>query len=294
MVSVALISHSARYYSTRRLIEAGRALGYAMSRLDPVAASLTLGPGGPGIDVDGARSPVPDAVLPRIGVELAPWSAALLDAWVAAGAYSAVTGDAILRAGDKLAATARLGATGLPVLPTRALRERDHVEATLDALGGDRWVIKRRFGSSGDGVALVRGRDSARSVLGALVIGHETVIVQPFVALDPVRDLRVLVLGGEPVAGMWRHALPGEFRANLHRGAAPRAAELTDATRALAARAAAAMELPFCGVDLMESEAGWVVLEVNASPGLEGIEAATGRDLATPYLERWVAGRAKA
>ncbi|TNF22274.1 MAG: RimK family alpha-L-glutamate ligase [Deltaproteobacteria bacterium] len=286
---VALLSHSERFYSTRRLLEAGRGLGFEMSRLDPITVSMALGPGGPGLDADGARLPVPDAVVPRIGVEIAPWSAALLDTWIAAGAYSAVRGDAVLRAGDKLATTLALTAAGLPTLPTRALRERAHVDATLDALGGDAWVIKRCFGSSGDGVALVRGRDSARSVLDALLIGRETVLVQPFVTLDPVRDLRVLVLGGEPVAAAWRHASRGEFRANVHRGGAATPATLTPETADLAVRAASAMALPFCGVDLMESPDGWVVLEVNASPGLEGIEAATGRDLATPYLERWVA-----
>ncbi|PKN59089.1 MAG: 30S ribosomal protein S6--L-glutamate ligase [Deltaproteobacteria bacterium HGW-Deltaproteobacteria-14] len=290
MARVTILSHSERFYTTRRLLAAGAALGHQMASVDPVSVAIALSPSGPRLIAGGAVVRVPEVVIPRIGVRLARWSGSLLGAWIAAGAYSAVTPEAIARAGDKLATSERLLAAGLPILPTVAIREPGHVEQALSTLGGDAWVLKRRRGSGGDGVVLVRGFDCARSALEAWVGAGHTALVQPYVALDPVRDLRVLVLGGEPTAAAWRHAAPGEFRANVHRGGRPVAAELTSETRDLAARAAAASELACCGVDLLETPTGWVVLEVNASPSLEGIEAATGRDLATPYVAGWVAG----
>jgi len=289
MTRVTLISHSDTFYSTRRLMTAGAALGLTMARVDPVRVLIELHPDRPRLTEDGAEVPLPDVVLPRIGSRLAKWSLGMLGAWMAAGAKSPVRPEAIARAADKLATTERLVLHGLPVLPTLAIRERYHIPHALDALGGDAWVIKRRKGTGGDGVALVHDRRSARSVLEALIRRGQTVLVQPFVALERARDLRVLVLGGEPVAAAWRHAAQDEFRANIHRGGRAAPAELGPEARDLAARAARAMELPFCGVDLIETPSGLVLLEVNGSPGLEGIEAATGRDLATPYIERWVA-----
>lgn len=291
MSRVTLISHSDAFYSTRRLLVAGSALGLAMGRVDPVRVLIESHPGRPRLTEDGAEVPVPDVVLPRVGARLAKWSLAMLEAWIVRGAFSAVTPAAIARAGDKLATHARLDAAGLPVLPTIAVRERYHIPHALAAVGGDAWVLKRRKGTGGAGVALVHDARSARSVLEALIARNKTILVQPFVRMEVARDLRVLVLGGDPIAACWRVAAQDEFRANVHRGGRPAPAELDADARDLAARAARAMDLPFCGVDLIETPAGWVVIEVNGSPGLEGIEAATGRDLATPYLERWLAAR---
>jgi ribosomal protein S6--L-glutamate ligase len=139
-------------------------------------------------------------------------------------------------------------------------------------------------------VALVHGRASGRSVLGALTAQRETVLVQPFVRTTPTRDLRVLVAGMEPLAAYWREAQGDEFRANVHRGG--RAKEATDLPAGaldLALAAAKATGLPFAGIDLIETNDGLAVLEVNASPGFQGVEEATGRDLATPYVQRWMA-----
>ena len=288
MTRVTLISHSDTFYSTRRLLTAGADLGLAMSRVDPVRVLVELHGDRPRLTEDGAEVPVPDVVLPRIGARLARWSLGMLGAWIAAGAKSPVSPDAIARAADKLATTERLAAHGLPVVPTIAIRERFHIPHALAALGGESWVIKRRKGTGGDGVALVHDRRSAKSVLEALIRRGKTVLVQPYVAMERPRDLRVLVLGGEPTAAAWRHAAQDEFRANVHRGGRAAPAELGPEARDLARRAAAAMDLPFCGVDLIETPQGLTLLEVNGSPGLEGIEAATGLDLATPYVERWV------
>lgn len=290
-----LISHSESYYSTRRLLEAGQRLGYVMSRVDPVRVNLRAA-GGPGVNApaileDGVEHAVPDVVLPRIGATLQGWSLALLEAWLIRGARSALSPAAIAHASDKVLTTLRLTAAGLPVVPTVALREPYHVDATLDAVPGEGWVMKSRTGSGGGGVALVHGRSSARSVLGALTAQRETVLVQPFIRTSPTRDLRVIVAGMEPLVAYWRLAQGDEFRANVHRGGAAREAtgDLPAGALELALAAAKATALPFAGIDLIETPDGLALLEVNASPGFQGIEEASGRDLATPFLQRWMA-----
>jgi ribosomal protein S6--L-glutamate ligase len=291
VLNVTLISHSETYYSTRRLLEAGRALGFEMARVDPVrvileAASRTATC--PAIYEDGVEVPVPDVVIPRVGTTLETWSLALLQAWMVRGARSALTPAAIARASDKLLTTLRLVEAKLPVIPTVATREAYHAASTLARLPGEDWVMKSRTGSGGGGVALVHGMKSARSVLGALTAEHATVLVQPYIATEPTRDLRVLVAGGEPLAAYWREASTGEFRANIHLGGLARSADLPAAPIELALAAARATELPFSGIDLIETRDGFAILEVNASPGFQGIEEATQRDLATPFLERWI------
>lgn len=296
MLSATLISHSESYYSTRRLLEAGLRLGYTMARVDPIRVVLRAagapGQPAPAVMEDGVEHPVPDVVLPRIGATLQAWSLALLEAWLVRGARSALSPTAIAHASDKVLTTLRLTAAGLPVVPTLAVREPYHVDAALDDLPADAWIMKTRTGTGGGGVALVHGRASARSVLGALTAQRDTVLVQPFVRTTPTRDLRVLIAGMEPLAAYWREAVGEEFRANVHRGGRVKeasAAELPASALELALAAARATSLPFAGIDLIETADGLALLEVNGSPGFQGVEEATGKDLATPFVQRWIA-----
>ncbi|MCC6624110.1 MAG: ATP-grasp domain-containing protein [Deltaproteobacteria bacterium] len=292
MLSLTVISHSEAYYSTRRLLEAGQRLGYDVRRLDPVRVVLVVAPR-PTITEDGVEWPVPDVVVPRIGATLQTWSLALLEAWLQRGARSALSPEALVRASDKVLTALRLAEQGVPTVPTAAIREPFHVDHALDAVPHEgAWVFKTRLGTGGTGVALAPGRSSARSVLGALVIDRETVLVQPFLTTRPTRDLRVLVAGYEPLACAWRVAPDDDFRANVHRGATMRAVSPEDAPAGaldLAVAAARAAALPFAGIDLIETSNGLTVLEVNGSPGFQGIEEATGKDLATPFLQRFAA-----
>lgn len=282
--SVGVISVSEALYSTRRLLEAGRALGLDMRRIDPIRVLVHAGPGGPRLSDDGVDVPCPDVVIARIGAKLHEWGLAMLRALVDAGAASPVTPDAIRLAGDKLQTALRLAACGVRTVPTVAVREPCHVRDALAAVGGPPVVFKLLNGTQGQAVTVAPDQAGARATLELLVgLGH-TVLVQPLLASSAPRDLRVLVVAGEPLAACWRVAAPGEFRSNVHRGGRALAAPLTDEAAALARAAAAALGLPLCGVDLIEAEGGLAVLEVNGSPGLEGIEAATGRDLATPIL----------
>lgn len=296
MLAITLISHSEAYYSTRRLLEAGQRLGHRMGRVDPVRVVLGMvanGTGGaisPSIFEDGVEVPVPDVVLPRIGANLGDWSLAMLETWRLRGARCPIAPAAIARASDKVLTTLKLIEAGLPTVPTVAVREPYHVDSALALMPGASWVMKSRVGTGGGGVALVNGAMSARSVLGALTASHETILLQPYVETRPTRDLRVLVAGGEPLCAYWREAQGEDFRANVHRGGRTREADdLPAGAVDLALAASFATGLPFAGIDLIESGSGLAVLEVNASPGFQGAEEATGRDLATPFLQRWVA-----
>ncbi|MEZ4268189.1 MAG: RimK family alpha-L-glutamate ligase [Myxococcota bacterium] len=278
--TVVILSHSESFYSTRRLMEACAAQGLVATRVDPVAASLEPRRGGTGLRVDGRELETPDLLIPRVGARLTGWGMALVQALVDAGATSAASAAAIGQAQDKLATTQRLVAAGVPTVPTLAIREPVHADQALDTIGGAPVVVKLREGSGGEQVHLARDSASAKALLERLTAQHATVLVQPFIEAKPARDLRVLIIGGQAIAACWRYASDGEFRANVHRGGRVECATLTDEVREVAQAAARALSLPVCGVDLMPHPAGFPVLEVNASPGLQGIEAATGRDLA--------------
>ena len=295
-MKIAVLSHSTELYSTRRLLEAARSLGHDAWQLDPIrvlihAGGLARAGGAAALSDDGVPVPLPDVVIPRVGSKLTAWGLNLLRALRAAGVHAPVHADALALAQDKLATTLRLAAAGLPTVPTVAVRERAHIRDALDAAPGPPWIIKLPRGTQGVGVTLARDRATARAILDALVGLERTALVQPAWGPSPARDLRVLVLGGRARAAAWRHAAPGEFRSNVHRGGRTEAVPL-DALPAGAARlaeeAAEAVDLPLCGVDLLERGAApggpLAVLEVNGSPGLAGIEAATGEDLARAMI----------
>jgi ribosomal protein S6--L-glutamate ligase len=295
---LAILSHSETYYSTRRLHEAAVGLGFETTRIDPTRVVLRAAPV-PAIFEDQVEIALPDLLLPRIGANLVSWSSALVDAWRSRGVACPITGAAITLCSDKLTTALTLAAHGIPTIPTLALREQFHVqpgvEAALPPNDQPGWVIKRPFGTGGTNVAFASDRQSALSFLGTLVADRSVALLQPFVATRPVRDMRVIIAGFEPLAACYRVAADGEFRANIHRGARPIAATadtLPDGALDLAVRAARALDLPFAGIDLIEGPSGLLVIEANASPGLQGIEEATGQDLATPFLERYAAWRA--
>jgi ribosomal protein S6--L-glutamate ligase len=290
---IAVLCGVAGLYATRRLHEAAQRLGWEPSTVDPARVALRATPS-PGVFEDGVEVPRPDAMIPRLTGALAPWGRAVVETWATAGVPCPVGAEALARAQDKLATALRLQAAGVPTVPTAALREPWHADEALLGLvpaSEGAWVVKLTDGSGGLGVARGEGPASALAI-AQLAARAGVALVQPWLRTTPVRDLRVLVAGHEPLAACFREAAPGEFRANFHRGATLRAAtraSLPDGAEAIAVAAARALELPFCGVDLLEGPDGVAVLEVNASPGLEGLERATGRDLATPFVARWLA-----
>lgn len=277
--TLGILSHSEGFYTTRRLLEAAEAAGLQAARIDPTRVTLAVGGGGPLLE-DGAALPVPDIVIPRVGATLTGWGLALLRGLQAAGAWSPVLPEAMALAQDKLAASQVLRAAELPVLETVAVREAAHITDALSAVGDGPYVLKLPRGTQGKGVMGASDRAAARAILECLIGEGHTVLVQPWVAMERPRDLRVFVMGGRATAACWRHAAPGEFRCNVHLGGTTTPAELTPGIAQLAEGAAQAIGLPLCGVDLLERDGHFVVLEVNGSPGIEGLERASGCDLA--------------
>ncbi|MFT7578712.1 MAG: ribosomal protein S6--L-glutamate ligase [Myxococcota bacterium] len=290
---ITFLSHSAAFYSTRRLMDAALRLGHGIRRVDPTRVLIRSISGRAEIQEDGEVIRPPDVLLPRVGSRLTEWSLSIVDAWRRGGVGCAIDPQAIARAADKLSCHLALGAAGLPTLPMIAVREPAHIEDALTALGCDAFVLKRRYGTGGKTVALAPDRRSARSMLSALIDTGEPVLVEPFIEMEHPRDLRVLVTDYEVLAACYRVAVPGEFRANVHRGGTTLPATLDAATEALAVKAARAVGLGFCGVDILETPDGPIILEVNGSPGLQGIEAAVQTDLATPFVERYIRASTK-
>lgn len=284
--TIAVMSHSALYYSTRRLLSAASARGAHAILLDPVRVLVHAGPDGDYLSDDGKRLPLPDFVIPRVGATLTDWSLYLVSALAQGGAHTLVTAHGIRLASDKLRTHLALSAAGVPTVQTVAVREHWHIEAALEAVGGAPAVIKLPTGTQGVGVMLAPDMASARSMLMTLIsLGH-TALVQRLVTMERARDLRVLVIGGIAKAACHRYAPDGDFRSNVHRGGHAERAPLSDDVVALSQDAAVAVGLGTCGVDLIEQRDGSLaVLEVNASPGLEGIEGATGLDLAGAMIE---------
>ena len=286
---LAVLSHSEGFYTTRRLMEEARAAGLTVTRIDPTRVVLAVDSKAPLLE-DGVPLPIPDIIVPRVGSTLTDWGLAILRALRGAGAWSPASATAMALAQDKLGSSLELHAARVPVLPTLALREAAHIDDALGHLDTERFVVKRPKGTQGRGVMSAPDPPSARALLEGLLVDQGITLTQPLVELTTTRDLRVLVIGGEAYTACWREAAPGEFRSNVHLGGVTSTAELDASTAKLAERAAEAIGLTTCGVDLIETPDGLVVLEVNGSPGIEGLETATGLNVAGEMISSMVLG----
>ncbi len=275
---IAILSRDPATPTTRRLGLVALARGHDARGVDPLACTLHVTSDGPRVELADGPLEVPDAVLPRVGPHSRGAVLALLRVLEGVGAFTVNSAAGIALAGDKLATLAALAQAGIPVVPTAAPATAADLSRIVEAMGGPPVVLKLAGGSQGRGVVLAESPGAARSIYeGFASCGHR-VLVQPRLPVD--EDIRLLVVGGRTVAAMRRIAPPGEFRANLHRGGRAEAVHPDEALAGLAARAATVLGLGLAGVDVLVSPTGPLVLEVNASPGLEGIEAATGRNVA--------------
>ena len=289
------LTRDVRLHSMRRLSEACRQQGHAFRALDVLRAQLVVRTGGALVLEGGepvGRDDV-DAVVPRIGTSVTTVGCALVNQFEVMGLPVLNTSQAILRARDKLRGLQHLARAGVPVPATALVSDLDDLDDALDHVGGLPCVLKLLQGTQGIGVMLAESRETLDSVLQAFwSLGH-TVLLQEFVAESRGRDVRAFVVGDDVVAAMRRQARLGEFRSNIHRGGSGRPVQLDDAQRAAALAAARAMGLDIAGVDFLEGHAGPRVIEVNASPGFEGLEAATRIDVAGAIV-RHAAARAEA
>jgi ribosomal protein S6--L-glutamate ligase len=284
-MKIAILSRNTRLYSTQRLVDAARARGHVVRVLDPLRCYVRIAPGSVAIRYKGKPVRDLDAAIPRIGTQSTFYGTAVLRQLEMMGVYTPNSSDAVLRARDKLRSLQILAAQGIAMPVTVFGDNPDDTEDLLALLGEPPHVIKLNEGSQGTGVVLAEKRSASQSVIEAFRGLYANFLVQEFIAEAKGCDLRCFVVGGKVVAAMQREASAGEFRANLHRGGSAVPVKLSAAERRIAVRAAASLGLGIAGVDLLRSERGPLVLEVNASPGLEGIEAITGVDVAGAIIE---------
>jgi len=284
-MKIAILSHKETLYSTRRLKEAGLARGHEMHVVDYLRCYMNITSHKPMVLYRGAALEGFDAVIPRIGASRTFYGAAVVRQFEMMGVFSANESQAITRSRDKLRCLQLLARKGVGLPVTGFGHSPKDVAGLIDVVGGAPLVIKLLEGTQGIGVVLAETRQAATSVIEAFRELEANILVQEYIKEAGGSDLRCLVVGGKLIAAMRRQARVGEFRSNRHRGGSCEKVKLTPEERSTAVRAAKAMDLNVAGVDLLRSNHGPVVMEVNSSPGLEGIEMASGVDVASKIIE---------
>ncbi|WFP49409.1 30S ribosomal protein S6--L-glutamate ligase [Methylomonas sp. EFPC3] len=294
-MKIAILSRDPALYSSVRLMEAARARGHDARIFDPTHCYMNITSMKPSIHYMGEDLLGYDAVIPRIGASITFYGTAVLRQFEVMGVYTLNKSAAISRSRDKMASSQLLARKGIDLPITAFAHNPDNIEDLIAEVGGAPLVIKLVEGSQGIGVVLAETHNAAHSVIQAFMGLNANIMVQEFVQEAAGSDIRCFVIGDKVVAAMKRQGREGEFRSNLHRGGTATLIRLAPAERAAAVQAAKIMGLDVCGVDLLRSKRGPLVMEVNSSPGLEGIEKTSGKDIAglmIEYIEK-NAGKAK-
>jgi ribosomal protein S6--L-glutamate ligase len=279
-MKLAILSRNSKLYSTRRLVEAARKRGHTVRVLDPLRCYMRIASDGFSMHYKGKPIAGYDAVIPRIGASITRYGTAVLRQLELLGSYTPNPSDAILRARDTLRAHQLLAAQGIGMPITVFGDNPDDTVDLLSMLGPPPHVIKLNEGTQGAGVMLTEKPSASRSVVEALRGLYANFVVQEFIGEAQGADLRCFVVGDRVVASMRRQAPEGDFRSNLHRGGTAERVEASPAEMEVAIRAASSLGLSLAGVDLIRAQRGPLVLEVNSTPGLEGIEQVCGEDVA--------------
>jgi len=278
-MKIAILSRKATLYSTRRLKEAGEAAGHEMLVVDYLRCYMNIATHRPQVISGGAPVEV-DAIIPRIGASKTFYGTAVVRQFEMMGTYSVNESQGIARSRDKLRSLQLLSRRGIGLPVTGFAHSTKDVEGIIELVGGAPLVVKLLEGTQGIGVVLAETAKAAESVIEAFRGLDANILVQEFIKEAGGADIRAFVVGDRVVASMLRKGAPGEFRSNLHRGGSASRIKLTPEERSTAVRSAKAMGLRVCGVDMLRSNHGPVVMEVNSSPGLEGIETSTEKDVA--------------
>lgn len=280
-MKILILSRSPILYSTHSLVMAARRRGHAVRVVDHLQCDLTILNGRLGVRYLGEFLGRPDALIPRIGSSVTSYGAAVVRQFEMMDVYTVLGTEALLRSRDKRTALQYLAANKLPVPDSVFTSMPENVESALRVLGEAYPVVIKTLNSTqGQGVILGESQSAAQSVAEAFIRLREEILLQRFISESKGKDVRVFIVGGKVVATMERSAQNGEFRSNLHRGATSHKVRITCLEEEIALKAAALMGLEVAGVDILRSDAGPLILEVNASPGLEGIEGTTGVDIA--------------
>jgi len=284
-MKIAILSRNAELYSTSRLVEAAQQRGHEIKVVDPLRCYMTIASQRPTIHYRGEELVGYDAIIPRIGASVTFFGTAVVRQFEMMGVYSINESVAISRSRDKLRSLQLLARKGIGLPVTGFAHSTQYTNDLITLAGGAPLVIKLLEGTQGIGVVLAETKKAAESVIEAFRGLKENILVQEFIKEADGADIRCFVIGDKVVAAMKRQGKEGEFRSNLHRGGNASIARLTPEERSTAVRAARIMGLNVAGVDLLRSNHGPVVMEVNSSPGLEGIETATEKDVAGMIIQ---------
>ncbi|HEY5621338.1 MAG TPA: 30S ribosomal protein S6--L-glutamate ligase [Pontiella sp.] len=284
-MKIALLSRNPKLYSTRRIVETAKERGHEIETIDVLRAYMNIASHKPTIHYKGKVLEGFDAVIPRIGASVTFYGAAVLRQFEMMGVYPLNESVAITRSRDKLRSLQLLSRKGIGLPVTGFASKPDDIKDMIRMVGGAPLVVKLLEGTQGIGVVLAETQKAAESVIEGFMGVKANILVQEYIKESGGADIRCFVIGNRVVASMQRKAAPGEFRSNLHRGGSSSLIRITPEERSTAVRAAKIMGLNVAGVDLLRSNHGPVIMEVNSSPGLEGIEKATGKDVASLIIE---------
>lgn len=290
-MKIVILSRNSHLYSTSRLVEAGEKRNHEMLVIDHTKCDLLIEKRKPQIFYKGKAIEGVDAVIPRIGASVTFYGTAVVRQFEMMKVFTATESQALVRSRDKLRSLQILSRAGLGLPKTAFTNYSKDVKSVIKNVGGAPCVIKLLEGTQGVGVVLAENQNAAESVLEAFNGLKARVIVQEFIKEAGGADIRAFVVDGVVVGAMKRQGKEGEFRSNLHRGGSAQIIELTDEEENAALKAAKVLGLGIAGVDMLQSKKGPLIMEVNSSPGLEGIEGATGKDIASAiirYIERHV------
>ncbi len=288
-MKIGILSRNPRLYSTSRLVEAAKERGHVARVIDPMRCYMNITSHRPSVHYRGEDLSDIEAVIPRIGASITFYGTAVVRQFEMMGVFCLNESVAITRSRDKLRSLQLLARKGIGLPVSGFAHSTQYTGDLIDLVGGTPLVVKLLEGTQGIGVVLAETKQAAESVIEAFRGLKANILVQEYIKEAAGADLRCLVIGGKVVASMKRQAKGGEFRSNLHRGGTATIERITPEERSTAVRAAKIMGLNAAGVDLLRSNHGPVVMEVNSSPGLEGIETATGKDIAGKIIEFMVA-----
>lgn len=283
-MKIAILSKGPGNYSTKRLKEEAKKRGHEVRVINYAKCYVKVEQSKPVVRYEGKDLGTYDAIIPRIAQSYTRYGSAVLRQFEMQGIYSTATSIAIARSRDKLRTMQLLARAGVGIPKTLFASETSSFDDLIEQAGGAPLIIKVARGTHGNGVVLAETNKAAKAVMQAFFVENVSFLVQEFVKESAGTDIRAIVVGNKVVASMMRQSLDDDFRSNLHQGGEGKPIKLTEEERRTAIKAARAMGLPFCGVDMMRSSRGPLVLEVNSSPGFS-IEKVTGRSIAEKVIE---------
>ena len=283
-MNIVILSRNKNLYSTRRLVEEAAKRGHFVEVIDPLNCDLIIEKERPTIYIKDKYLDYVDAIIPRIGASVTFYGCAVVRQFEMMNIFSTVSSDAIIRSRDKLRSFQHLSKGGIDMPKTVFTNYSKDVEEVIEHVGGTPVVIKLLEGTQGLGVVLAESKNAAESVLEAFNGLEAKALVQEYISEAKGVDIRAFIVDGQVIGAMKRRGKPGEFRSNLHRGGTFEYYRMSEPELKIAIKSARQLKLPICGVDLLQANRGPLILEINSTPGLEGIEGATEKNISKAII----------